>query len=362
MTEDFYYTSSPVFEVDGQVYGELARDIVRLEVEETTDGLKTLVIRLVAVGPSAGRGGEAESLLYMDGRIVDFGKRLSVSIGPLQNQRIIFDGYITALEVNFEESEEPEVVVYAEDKLMDLRMIRRMRSYENMSDADIAAEIASEHGLRPDVAAEGPTYDVVQQMNMSDLAFLRERARLIQAEVWLDEETLFFKTRDQRQGTQLALIRGTDIIAVQACADLAHQRTRVHVSGYDAQERTVIDESAGVEAIQAEVSGGRTGPSILQSAFGERVSYRVREVSLNTSEAADWARAEMLRRSRSFVTVTGITRGTPDLMVGSQLELSQMGAPFNGSDYYVMQVRHTYDLGQGHRTHFKAQRATVGNT
>jgi phage protein D len=362
MTEELYYTSSPVFEVDGQVYGELARDILRLDVEETTDGLKTLGARLVAIGPSGRSGGEEEALLYLDGRILDFGKNLSVSIGPLDNQRIIFDGYISALEVSFEEGEEPEVVVYAEDKLMDFRMTPRMRTYENLSDADMAAAIASEHGLRPEVAADGPEYDLVQQMNMSDLAFLRERARLIQAEVWLDEETLYFKTRDRRQGTQISLVRGNDIITVQACADLAHQRTRVHVSGYDAQDRAVIDESAGEDAIQAEVSGGRTGPSILQAAFGERVSHRVREVSLNSSEAADWARAEMLRRARGFVTVSGVTSGTPDLVVGSQLGLSYMGAPFNGNGYYVTRVRHTYDLGQGHRTHFEAQRATVGSS
>jgi phage protein D len=361
MTEELYYSASPVFEIDGQTYGELARDILRLEVEETIDGLKTLEARMVAIGPPGRSGGEEETLLYLDGRILDFGKNLSVSIGPPENQRIIFNGYITALEINFEEGEEPEVTVYAEDKLMDLRMTRRMRTYENMSDADIAADLAAEHGLRPEVAADGPVYDVVQQMNMSDLAFLRERARLIQAEVWLNDQTLYFKTRDRRQGTQISLVRGNDIITVQACADLAHQRTRVHVSGYDAQDRAVIDESAGDEAIQAEISSGRTGPSVLQAAFGERVSHRVCEVSLNTSEAGDWARAEMLRRARSFVNVTGVTRGTPDLVVGSQLGLSYIGAPFNGNGYYVTRVRHTYDLSQGHRTHFDAQRATVGS-
>lgn len=360
MTEPYYFISSPVFEVNGQVYGELARDILRLEVEETTDGLKTLMARLVAVGPPQGSGGEEEVLLYLDSRILDFGKTLSVSIGPPESQRTIFDGHITALEISFEEGGDPEVFVFAEDKLMDLRMTRRNLTYETMSDADVAREIASEHGLTHEVEADGPSYDVIQQWNMSDLAFLRERARMIQAEVWVDENTLSFKTRDRRQGTQLTLIRGTDIISVKACADLAHQRTRIQVSGYDADARDVIDESAGEEAIQAEVTGGSTGPAILQRAFGERVSRRIREIPLNASEAADWARAEMLRRARGFVTVTGVTRGTPDMVVGSLLTLEQMGDPFNGEGYYVTRVRHTYDLTQGHRTQFEAQRATIG--
>ena len=238
MTEPLVYTSSPVFDVDGEVRGELARDVVRVEVEETTDGLKSLSARFVAVGPQTGQAMEA--LSYLDGRVLDFGKQLVVSIGPPENQRIIFDGYVSAIEVNFDEGEEPEVCIHAEDKLMDLRMTRRMRTYEDMSDADIANEIAGEHGIAAEVDADGPVYDRVQQWNMSDLAFLRERARLIQAEIWVGEETLYFKTRDRRNATGLTLIRGNDIITVRASADLAHQRTAVHVSGYDAQERERI--------------------------------------------------------------------------------------------------------------------------
>ena len=359
MTDPLVFTSSPVFTVDGQDYGELARDVVRLEVEEGVDGLKHLHARFVAIGPD--QGAAAEGLLYMDGRIIDFGKQLAVAIGPPHNQRTIFDGYISALEINYEEGEEPEICICAEDRLMDLRMTRRMKTYEEMSDADIAGEIAAAHGLSPEVDAEGPSYDRIQQWNMSDLAFLRERARLIQAEVWVEGDTLHFKSRDRRNGTELTLIRGTDIIAVQAGADLAHQRTKVRVTGYDANERAVIDEEAGEDAVMGEVSSGRTGVAVLQSAFGERVSHRCKEAPLESSEATEWARAEMLRRARRFVNVNGITRGTPEMVVSSQLTLERMGGPFDGEGYYVTRVRHTYDQGQGHRTQFEAERATVGS-
>lgn len=359
MTEELYFTSSPVFEIEGRVYGELARDIVHLQVEEGTGGLKTFRARLVAFGPATETGGETETLLYLDGRILDFGKRITVALGPPDAQRIIFEGYISALEVSFEEGETPEVIFHAEDRLMDLRMTRRMRTYEEMTDADIAEEIAAEHGLTPEINVQGPTYDLIQQWNMSDLAFLRERARLLQAEVWVEGDTLHFKTRDRRQGTTITLVRGNDLITVQAGADLAHQRTEVRVSGFDASERETIDESAGEDAVAAEISGGRTGPSILRNAFGERISHRVREVCLNSTEAADWARAEMLRRARGFVTVRGITNGTPDMIVGSSLTLERMGEPFNGEGYYVTRVCHTYDLSRGHRTQFEAQRTTV---
>jgi phage protein D len=354
---DFFSSKTPVFKLDGEVKRELARDVSRLAIEEATDGLKTLVLTMIAQGPK-GTSPE-EELLYLDAEIVDFGKMLEVSIGPGDDTRVIFKGPISAIEVQFSEGMEPHVSVCAEDKLMDLRMTRRVKTWENMSDADIASAIAAANGIGADCAADGPTYKVVQQWNQSDLAFLRERARLIQAEVWFETEKLCFKTRANRTATSLSLVQGSDLIDVRVRADLAHQRTRVQTSGFDAGQRDQIDEPAGPETIQAESSGGRTGPAILQRAFGERISYRVRENPLLAGEASAWATAEMLRRCRGFVTVVGITDGTPDMVVGSRLSLDRVGKPFNGDGYYVVRVCHTYDLECGYRTHFEAQRATI---
>jgi Bacteriophage probable baseplate hub protein len=359
MTELLHYSSAPVLTVDGTVQGGLARDLLRLEIEESTEGLKAL--HAVLVGPGPADGAIAETLQYLDGSVLDFGKSVSVSIGPPGAERIVFDGLVSALEVDFVATREPVVAFFAEDKLMRLRMTRRMKTYEQMSDADIAQEIASLNGLSADTAADGPTYDVVQQWNQSDLAFLRERAALIQAEIWMDGDTLNFKSRQNREATELTLVCGNELIEARIRADLAHQRTSVKVGGFDASERDAIDEDAGSETISAEVTGGSTGVSILESAFGDRVSYRVREAPLVSGEARAWARAEMLRRSRRFVTVEGMTSGTPDMVVGTKLTLDHTGEPFDGDGYYVTRVSHTYDLVSGHRTHFCAERATVNS-
>jgi phage protein D len=349
--------TAPAFTVDGQVKDQLARDIDRLEIEEDTSGMKRLTLRLVAQGPQS--GAPEEELLYLDGSIIDFGKRLQVSIGPQDSARTVFDGFISGLEVCLQETKEPEVVAFAEDRLMRLRTTRRMKTYENMSDADIAQAIASEHGISAQADATGPTYDVVQQWNQSDLAFLRERAHLIQAEVWIADDTLHFQSRSGRSGTQIELIQGNTLIAAEVRADLAHQRTKVTVSGYDASSRDKISEDADSSAIDAEISGGRTGVAILQQAFGARTSYRVRQAPLTTGEASAWAKAEMLRRARAFVTVNGLTSGTADMVVGSQVTLQRVGTPFSGAGYYVTRVLHTYDLQDGFRTHFSAERATL---
>lgn len=357
MTSPLLSTSAPVFKVDGQVQASLARDLLRLEIDETTEGLKTCCAIFIGVGPASGG---SEQLQYLDGSVVDFGKALEVSLGPAGNERIVFKGSVSAIEARFVEGRPPEVQVLAEDKLMKLRMTRRLKTYEQMTDADIASSIASEHGLTPDTAADGPSYDVVQQLNQSDLAFLRERARLVQAEVWADGDTLLFKTRGNRTGTAVTLVQGNELLQAELRADLAHQRTKVVVSGYDASQRDTIEEEADASAVQGETSGGETGPAVLQRAFGDRVSRLVREVPLVSGEATAWAKGELLRRARGFVSVVGTTSGTPDLVVGSRITLERVGGPFEGGGYYATRVRHTYDLRQGHRTHFHAERATVG--
>jgi phage protein D len=358
MTELFAATA-PVFKVDGTLSSDMARDIIALRIEEATDGLKTLELRLLAEGPRPNEPDEGE--LYLDGKTIDFGRTVEISIGPAAAARIVFSGAVSAIEATYLNGVVPSVVVFAEDALMQLRMTRRMKTYENVTDADLATAIAAEHGLQADANADGPSYKLVQQWNESDLAFLRERARLLQAEVWYTNGTLHFATRGNRTGTTISLVFGDDLLEAQLRADVAHQRTSVRVSGYDAGQRERISEESGADAIQSEISGGRTGSAVLQQAFGERVSYRTRTDPIVSQEAQAWAKAEMLRRARGFVTVSGMTNGTADMIVGSKLSLDRVGAPFSGDGYYVTRVCHTYDLIDGFRTHFDAERPTVND-
>src|SRR5262245_56503398 len=101
MTEALLTFSGPVFEIDGDVKAELARDIVRLEIEENTAGLKSLTARLIAEGQANSSGDQVQ--LYLDGSIVDFGKKISVVLGASPAAHTVFTGWISAIEASFEE-------------------------------------------------------------------------------------------------------------------------------------------------------------------------------------------------------------------------------------------------------------------
>jgi phage protein D len=357
MVTELLTSNAPIFSIDGERQGSLARDLIRLEIAEDCCGMKQLAARFTAWGPISQASDEGE--LYFDGSTFDFGKEIEVTLGAASNAHKAFKGVISAIEAAYCEGREPQIVIFAEDKLMSLRMTHRMKTYEEVSDVDIVQAIAREHGIPTNCDAVGPTHAVVQQWNISDLAFLRERARLLQAELWFQDGTLYFKTRDKRQGTELTLINGNHLLQLEARADLAHQRSEVHVSGYDMEERDQIDERASENAISSEVSSGRSGIAVLSNAFGNFDSFRTREIPLKGDTARAWAKAELLRRARQFVQVRGVTRGSPEMMVGSRLTLQRVAPPFAGSGYYVTKVIQTYDLIDGHRTTFEAERPTM---
>lgn len=350
----------PEIKVAGQVNADLARDLARLSIDEDIEGMKRLQFTLIAIGPRPGQA--VEQLNWLDGRGLDFGSELTVSLGPSDARSQVFSGKVSSLELNMAQGRSAEVNCYAEDRLMELRMTRRFKTYEAVSDADLVREIASQHGLSADVAADGPTYDLIQQWNQSDLAFLRERARRLAADLWIDGDSLHMAGRDQRQGSRITLIQGNNLIEARIAADLAHQRSTVHIGGYDDGAKNKIDEEAGADAVTAEAQGNRHGIEVLERALGSgHDSHLAREVPLDGRQADSLARAAMLTRARRFVTVTGVADGTPTLRVGSLLRLERIGPLFEGDGFYVTRVSHRFDLSHGYRTHFEAERAWIGS-
>ncbi len=352
-------STQPELKVAGQVRAELARDLQRLQVEEDVHGMKRLQASFVAIGPKHGE--RDEQLNWLDGSVLDFGKALEVALGPSDARETMFDGKVSALELAMDQGRTAEVMVFAEDRLMDLRMTRRFKTYENVSDGDLVQQIASEHGLLPSADVQGPTWPVIQQWNQSDLAFLRERARRLAAEVWVADGALHVATRDRRNGNQLTLIQGSTLVQARLRADLAHQRSKVVVGGFDDQEQDAINEEAAASVVAGEAQGHTHGPQVLERAFGERVSYRVREVPLQDAQATAIAKAALLARARRFVGVSGIADGNTAIRVGTVLKLERVSPMFEGEGYCVTRVRHQFDLEAGYRTHFEAERPWLGD-
>jgi hypothetical protein len=351
------FAARPTLRIDGNVQQLLAdQDLVSLLVEETTLGLFRCEANFRNWGPV--NGGTVD-YVYFDRKILDFGKAFSVEFGPPGASGPVFAGRISGIEGHYPAARIPEIVVLAEDRLQDLRMERRTRSFEDVSDADVIRQIASQHGLTAQIDADGPTYKILVQLNQSDLAFLRERTAAIDAELWIDNRTLYVQSRTRRNAGPVSLTYGQDLLEFSVVADLAHQRTSVRVTGWSVADKAAIDTQADASAISAELAGGRSGSAVLAQALTTHEEDVARATPLTQQEAKAMAQARYRARARSFVRGTGVVDGNVKVRVGASLSLAGLG-PFFDGPYYVTRARHSFTLHDGFRTTFDAERPGIG--
>ncbi len=297
--------------------------------------------------------------LYFDRQQLDFGRRLQVQVDGDDGAITLFDGRITALEARFPEQQAAELTVLAEDRLQDLRMTRRTRSFENQSDAEVVRHIAGDHGLTPEVELPGPAHRHLAQVNQSDLAFLLDRCRLLDADLWVEDRTLHAVTRNRRGGRPITMTHGRQLYALTVGADVAHQFTSLQVAGWDSQAKEAAVNEARDDALGSEAGGDNTGASVLSTAFGDRVQSIAHTGPWSTEEARGMAESLFRQGARQFVRGYGTAAATLGLAVGRSTRIEGVGSLFEGT-YTVVEVTHLYDATEGLRTAFAVERPGLG--
>ena len=165
---------------------------------------------------------------------------------------------------------------------------------------------------------------------------------------------------------------GRDLVKLQTEASL-HSRTTMQaefVAGRAFDVGGAIEVSLGTDMRRVVFEGQITAieflfeegapPSVMVSAEGAmpasfqpqpssapRVLVRGRE--LLTAHVR-------VQKARAFVTVTGATTGSLDIVPGGIVRLEQIGASFSGDGYQVTKVRHTFDHDNEFRSTLEAQR------
>jgi uncharacterized protein len=353
-------SAEAAIEIDGDAQPELNTALLSLLIEENTEGFSRCEARF----GNWGNVGQEVDYRYFNRSVLDFGKEMAVRMGSDDSEDEVFRGFISALEGQFAANQPPSIAVLAEDKLHNLRVKRRTRTFEDMSDADIFQQIASDHGLQADIDVQGPTHKVVAQLNQSDLAFIRQRAYLLAAEVWFKGGKLLIQSRSSRtsESDEFSLQLGRGLLDFSVIADSANQHTGVLVSGWDVFAKDTISHEASDSILGSELNGDDSGASIVQAAFGNRIDRIVHEYPLTVAEVQSIAEAAFRQQARRFVVGQGTARGDARLRVGRIVKIHGLGDLFSG-DYTITEVRHLFrrGAGGGYTTDFVVERAGIGS-
>lgn len=348
------YAARPTVRIDGAPNERVTELLLRAEMNEWEGGLSSLEARFSNVATT--RDGAAE-LAFEDERLLRLGASIAIYAGEETSPAEVFRGTITGIEAEFSHTAPPELVVLAEDVFQLARMKRRTREHRDVTLADLCRDLAGEVGLTPVIDGLDDAIGTRLQLNESDLAFVRRLLRDYDADLQVVGTELHAARRGDARRGEIELALFGQLVQLRALADLAHQATEVTVSGWDAvQGRRVAVSSRGARLGPGQ---GTTGAQALSDTLGERREHLGHVAVLDRAEAQALADAHFDQRARRFVTIEATTQGNPELRVGTHVRLTGAGERWDNT-YYVVRVRHRYDVQRGYYSDFEAECAYFG--
>ena len=310
---------------------------------------------------------EARTLKYSDKDLFDPGQELELSFGYYgEDLRLMIRGDITSLRPTFPASGPPTLAVSGLNLLHRLRKAQGSFTYENMTDAEIAKQIAGRLSIPIEAVETNEKHDYLFQDNQFDIVFLMERARLIGYDLFVKEEDsngnageskLHFAPSVRVRDVAYKLTYGRSMIEFQPNLTTANQVGKVTVRGWDAVEKKEIVATATRDDIRTRGVGEAGGQSRLEQAYGDREEVIANQPVPNKQEAERVAKETLERIAKDMVKATASTVGLPHLRAGTVVELDGDGKRFSGR-YFVTATTHT--IGEsGYTTTFESRREEV---
>lgn len=294
-----------------------------------------------------------------DAALFDVGASVEVEMGYADRLQRLFDGEITRVAPEFPESGAPTLSLTAHNRMHWLTLGQHTRTFQDVTDGDIVARIASEANLGSRVDRTDERYPHVPQYNRTDLDFLLERASRTNYELLVEGRTLVFRRPPQEDRAAISLEWGRTLKSFRPALEPSRQVTGVTVRGYDPATKEAIVGEAGPSTQGSGNGASKSGAEVLSEDLGRQaVAVEVFPPPATQQEADARAAARFADHARDTVLGEGSCVGTPELRAGGVVDLTGLGPRFSGT-YYIAEATHSLGRG-GYETRFSVSRSVVG--
>jgi phage protein D/phage baseplate assembly protein gpV len=286
---------------------------------------------------------------FLDSALFDLGKRVEVYIGYGNDLRPMMLGEITSLEPSFPEGGAPTLRISGYDLSYKMRNNQLDRSFQNVTDSVIAAQLAGEAGLIP-VVDPSPIFhkDKVQHSG-SDMALLKKLAKANFFEVYARWDKLYFQL-PRPQTEAIMLEWGKNLSSFSPRISNAGLAGSQIVRSYNEELAQTIVAFAMAADFNPDTLQEKLGSSALDLllSLGRRVLHKEKVES--TVDAFVIAQSIMQEILDGMYEGSGSCIGVPDLQAGQYITIQGVGKRFSGA-YRIRKATHTIDDG-GYRTSF----------
>ncbi|MEU6018211.1 VgrG-related protein [Streptomyces sp. NPDC047515] len=296
-------------------------------------------------------------LLEQTGLKIGSEARLLARAGGDTAPKPLLKGVVTALEVELDETG-TFTVVRGLDESHRLFRGRRVASYQNMTLADICAQVAQRAGLKPGtVDVAGPVLEHIAQPNVTDWEFVRGLAEEAGAQAYVLDGQLHITRPAEASGAPdgsaradrdpLVLEMGSNLLRCRAGVSSAEQVCEVEVRGWDVRtKQPLVGRAPAGRSTTLELG---VSAAEVSAPFGE-ARFVVTDAAYGAQAQVDQAAKALAERiAGSFAELEAVIRGNPEVRAGSAVALNAVGAPFEGR-YTVTSSRHVFDPVRGYET------------
>ncbi len=304
-------------------------------------------------------GGDRDNeTAWIDDDTFALGAALEIRFGYGKTQQAVVSAEITGLEPVYQRGGRPQLTVRGHDRRHRLLRGRKTRSFVQQKDSDIAATIAADAGLTAQAEDSQVVHDYVLQPNQTDLEFLRERARRIQYEVVVEDQTLYFRPVQNAQGEVLTLTLDDDLLEFSPRLSILGQLSELELRGWSPKDKKEIVAQARSGDEVSTMGGSDSGAALAERAFGAAALLVSDAPVFSQAEADQRARAHFNRAVLELIVGDGVCSGRTDLRPGQVIKLDGIGTRFSGQ-YYVSATRHRYTPRDAYQTQFVVQRNAI---
>ncbi|MEV6596438.1 VgrG-related protein [Actinoplanes sp. NPDC051346] len=279
------------------------------------------------------------------------GTRMEIAFRAEGDPVVVTSGEITAVVVEPGMSGRHELVLTGFDLTHRLAREPKSRSFQRVTDADIAARIAGEYGLDADVDGTAGVHDYVLQAGETDYAFLRRRASRIGYDVWISDRTFFFKKAPRSSAAPPKLRYGEKLSRFSVRFSAAERCDEVQIRGWDQLGKEPVTGRATQTDPGTDAPAARELADAARRAFGQVKRNAGQFPVVDQAEADALASSLLLRASGEEAVLRGEAAGDPMIGAGAKVHIEGVGSRMTG-DWRVTSVEHTYGAGKPYVTRF----------
>jgi len=297
-----------------------------------------------------------EGFRWVEHALVKVGQEVEISGRASEDEQRgaspLFVGEVVSIEATYPESGVPTLELHGYDLAHRLHRGRKVRSFLQQTDSDIASRVAQERGLRAEVDATTHVHEHLYQENLTDYEFLARRARALGFVFFVDGRKLIFKRPASVALPPVELNYRESLLEFRPRLTASAQVNNLNVRGWDpVTKRAIVGRARTADYRTARLGWEQRGNQLASQAFGDTETGVSDEPVSSQAEGDEYAVAHLSHLWSTDVLAEGDAIGNPRLKAGVVVSIQGVGDRFGG-EYFVTSARHTYDADGQYRTSF----------